>query len=319
MLLLSSNSPMATIEDNLRKLPPQSIEAEESVLGGVLLDNTALDRAIEFVTADDFYREAHRKIMRAMIELNQRGEPVDLVTLSDALKTRGEHRRHRRRHLPGRAGRQGANRRQRRLLRAHRAAEGDPAQPDSNGDRDRHAGLRSDRRRRRVPRPGGAQDLRDLRAQGAADLLPHPRHHGRLDEGHRAALRAQGAGDRRADRLRRSRSHDRRPAAVGPDHHRRPAEHGQDRLRPQHRAVRRPRSRRPASRSSRWKCRRSSWCCACCAPRRASISRRCAPASPRSATFRSWRWPPAVCRTRRSTSTTRRRSACSSCAPRRAA
>jgi replicative DNA helicase len=90
MLLLSSRSPMATIEDNLRKLPPQSIEAEESVLGGVLLDNTALDRAIEFVTEDDFYREAHRKIMRAMIELNQRGEPVDLVTLSDALKTRGD-------------------------------------------------------------------------------------------------------------------------------------------------------------------------------------------------------------------------------------
>jgi len=90
MLLLSSNLRMATIEDNLRKLPPQSIEAEESVLGGVLLDNSALDKAIEFVTVDDFYREAHRKIMRAMIELNQRGEPVDLVTLADALKTRGE-------------------------------------------------------------------------------------------------------------------------------------------------------------------------------------------------------------------------------------
>jgi replicative DNA helicase len=81
---------MSTIEENLRKLPPQSIEAEESVLGGVLLDNTALDRAIEFVAPDDFYREAHRKIMRAMLELNQRGEPVDLVTLVDALKMRGE-------------------------------------------------------------------------------------------------------------------------------------------------------------------------------------------------------------------------------------
>lgn len=81
---------MDTIDDNLRKLPPQSIEAEESVLGGVLLDNNALDRAIEFVAAEDFYREAHRKIMRAMVELNQRAEPVDLVTLSDALKVRGE-------------------------------------------------------------------------------------------------------------------------------------------------------------------------------------------------------------------------------------
>jgi len=81
---------MATIEDNLRKLPPQSIEAEESVLGGVLLDNAALDRALEFVTADDFYRESHRKIMRAMLDLSQRGEPVDLVTLSETLKMRGE-------------------------------------------------------------------------------------------------------------------------------------------------------------------------------------------------------------------------------------
>jgi len=81
---------MNALEDSLRKLPPQSIEAEESVLGGVLLDNSALDRAIELLTPDDFYREAHRKIMRAMIDLNQRAEPVDIITLTEALKVRGE-------------------------------------------------------------------------------------------------------------------------------------------------------------------------------------------------------------------------------------
>src|SRR5262245_241445 len=81
---------MDAMEETLRKLPPQSIEAEESVLGGVLLDNAAMDRALEFVTAEDFYREAHRKIMRAMVDLNQRGDPIDLVTLADALKGRGE-------------------------------------------------------------------------------------------------------------------------------------------------------------------------------------------------------------------------------------
>jgi replicative DNA helicase len=81
---------MNTLEENVRKLPPQSIEAEESLLGGVLLDNAAMDRALEFVTPADFYRETHRKIMRAMVELNQRGEPVDLVTLAEVLKTRGE-------------------------------------------------------------------------------------------------------------------------------------------------------------------------------------------------------------------------------------
>ncbi len=76
--------------EELRKIPPHSIEAEESVLGGVLIDNTALDRAIEVLIPEDFYRDAHRKIMRAMIELSERHEPVDLVTLTDALRGRNE-------------------------------------------------------------------------------------------------------------------------------------------------------------------------------------------------------------------------------------
>ena len=57
---------------NLRRVPPQSLEAEESVLGGVLLDNTALDRVSSSLRPDDFYREAHRKIFRAMLELTER-------------------------------------------------------------------------------------------------------------------------------------------------------------------------------------------------------------------------------------------------------
>ncbi len=77
-------------DDTFRKVPPQSIEAEESVLGGILLDNAALDRAVELIIADDFYREAHREILRAMIDLSERHEPVDLVTLTDALRTRNE-------------------------------------------------------------------------------------------------------------------------------------------------------------------------------------------------------------------------------------
>jgi replicative DNA helicase len=81
---------MATNDDLLRRLPPQSLEAEESVLGGVLLDNTAIDRVLEFVRADDFYREAHRRIFRAMLGLAERNEPVDLVTLSESLRQRGE-------------------------------------------------------------------------------------------------------------------------------------------------------------------------------------------------------------------------------------
>src|SRR5215468_3776267 len=79
---------MATIEDNLRRGPPQSLEAEQSVLGGILIDNAALDRALELVSADDFYREAHRRIFRAMLHLAERNEPADLVTLTDVLQAR---------------------------------------------------------------------------------------------------------------------------------------------------------------------------------------------------------------------------------------
>ncbi|MFN8545601.1 MAG: replicative DNA helicase [Candidatus Binatia bacterium] len=77
-------------EDNLRRLPPQSIEAEQSVLGGILIENAALDRVVELLGPDDFYREAHRKIFRGILSLSERNEPVDLITLSEALRARGE-------------------------------------------------------------------------------------------------------------------------------------------------------------------------------------------------------------------------------------
>jgi len=79
-----------TIDDTLRRVPPQNLEAEESVLGGVLLDNTALDRVVELLQPDDFYRGAHRKLFNAMLELSERSEPVDLITLSEALRSRGD-------------------------------------------------------------------------------------------------------------------------------------------------------------------------------------------------------------------------------------
>jgi len=78
------------VEPSSPKVPPHSLEAEAAVLGGILLDNTALDRVAEHLIAEDFYREAHRKIFRAATELSQRSEPIDLLTLTEALKTRGE-------------------------------------------------------------------------------------------------------------------------------------------------------------------------------------------------------------------------------------
>ncbi len=79
---------MAAVD--LRKLPPQSIEAEMSLLGGILIDNDAINRVIEILEVDDLYRESHRKLLRAMIDLNERGEPCDFITLSDILKKKGE-------------------------------------------------------------------------------------------------------------------------------------------------------------------------------------------------------------------------------------
>jgi replicative DNA helicase len=81
---------MAGLEDNLRKVPPQNLEAESSVLGGILLENDAINLVLELLRPEDFYRESHRKVFRAMIELTDRSEPVDLITLSEYLKSRGE-------------------------------------------------------------------------------------------------------------------------------------------------------------------------------------------------------------------------------------
>ncbi|HZV82637.1 MAG TPA: replicative DNA helicase [Geobacteraceae bacterium] len=75
---------------DMRKVPPQSIEAEMSILGGVLLDNEAINRVHEIIRQEDFYRESHRKIFRAMSDLSNNGEPCDLITLTTVLKKKGE-------------------------------------------------------------------------------------------------------------------------------------------------------------------------------------------------------------------------------------
>ncbi|GAA4498897.1 replicative DNA helicase [Pseudaeromonas paramecii] len=68
------------------KLPPHSFEAEQSVLGGLLLDNQAWDRVAERVVEQDFYSRPHRLIFAAMTRLAERGHPLDLITLQEALE-----------------------------------------------------------------------------------------------------------------------------------------------------------------------------------------------------------------------------------------
>lgn len=69
--------------------PPQNSEAEEAVLGGILLDNEALFQAMELLTPEDFYRDTYGKIFQCCLELADRNEPIDLVTLSQHLKEKG--------------------------------------------------------------------------------------------------------------------------------------------------------------------------------------------------------------------------------------
>ena len=72
------------------KLPPQNIEAEQSILGGVLIENDALNTVVEFLEDGDFYREAHQKIFKSMIALSEKNEPLDLITLTNELKKKKE-------------------------------------------------------------------------------------------------------------------------------------------------------------------------------------------------------------------------------------
>ena len=71
------------------RVPPQSIEAELSVLGAMMLKKEAVTQAIELLRADEFYRQAHRAVFEAMEGLVRIGEPVDIVTVTEALKKSG--------------------------------------------------------------------------------------------------------------------------------------------------------------------------------------------------------------------------------------
>jgi replicative DNA helicase len=74
---------------SLDRLPPQSIEAEQSVLGALLIDKDAVIEVAEFLRADDFYRGHHGTIYAAVLDLYERREPVDLVTVSEVLERTG--------------------------------------------------------------------------------------------------------------------------------------------------------------------------------------------------------------------------------------
>jgi len=79
---------MEDISAELRKIPPQQIEAEQSLLGGIMVDSSGLPSALEVLKGDEFYKESHRIIFTAIQDLFERNEPVDILTVTNLLEER---------------------------------------------------------------------------------------------------------------------------------------------------------------------------------------------------------------------------------------
>lgn len=73
----------------LERIPPQNLDAEQSTLGSMLLEKEAIYKGAELLRPEDFYREAHRVIFEVVVHLANKGEPVDIITVSEELKQRG--------------------------------------------------------------------------------------------------------------------------------------------------------------------------------------------------------------------------------------
>ena len=71
-----------------RYLPPHNVEAEQSVLGAMLLETAAVEKAAESLSSEDFYRETHQILFESILAINARNQPVDLITLQNELRTR---------------------------------------------------------------------------------------------------------------------------------------------------------------------------------------------------------------------------------------
>ena len=72
-----------------QRIPPQAVEAERAVLGAMMLGEEAIGTVVEFLDETCFYRDSNRRIFESIVSLYQKGEPADLVTVREELKTAG--------------------------------------------------------------------------------------------------------------------------------------------------------------------------------------------------------------------------------------
>ncbi|NCG40523.1 MAG: replicative DNA helicase, partial [Actinobacteria bacterium] len=86
----SRNSERALSNLTALKVPPNSVEAEQAVLGGLMVDNTEWDTVADILLPEDFYRPEHRLIFQVMVERSEANSPIDVVTLVEALNSLNE-------------------------------------------------------------------------------------------------------------------------------------------------------------------------------------------------------------------------------------
>ena len=221
------------------RLPPHSLEAEQSVLGAILIDRETIIEIAEFLQPQDFYRQAHGSIYKAMLELFERREPVDVVTVAESLERAEDLEQIGGRSLPLAALEPDADRGPRRPVRADRRAQGGPPEPHRRGGQDRGHRLRGPGRDPGGDRPGRVGAVPGLEpadhgrlrpAQGAPPLRLRPA---------RLPPRPPGRAERDLVGLpRHGSAHDGLPEER-PDRRRRPPERRQDELRAEHRGARR--------------------------------------------------------------------------------
>src|SRR3990172_6097775 len=274
-------------ETTTRKAPPHNLEAEQSVLGGILLEKDAINKVLEALSHDgsDFYHDAHAKIFKGMIKLFDRTTPIDVVTLSDLFRGSDElasvggisyivdlvetiptaanimyyarivkSKSIIRRMISAAtdiatAGYEGVDSAED-VGRGGDHSSDDGLALDYPGDRHRYSRVRRRGLGRRFHRPGRAEDIPDSARQGQKIRLRVERHHKRRFRDHREALREKVQLNGHIDRLQPARQTHIRPSGLRPHHSRRKACHGQDLIRSEHRRKRGRRPRPPLFRNS---------------------------------------------------------------------
>jgi replicative DNA helicase len=89
-LRLGQKNKKLDISDNMGKIPPQAVELEEVVLGALMLEKDALTNVIDILKPESFYRESHEEIYKAIVQLFNNSEPVDLMTVTNQLRKNGK-------------------------------------------------------------------------------------------------------------------------------------------------------------------------------------------------------------------------------------